>query len=63
MWVDEWRYNITIDGYHLKHHDVDGVFGFYQYEYESVLRLMPKHNEIFVLDFQIWMLCSTASCF
>ena len=27
--------------------DVDRMFGFHQYEYESVHRLTPKHSEIF----------------
>ena len=38
---NEWRYNVTCDLSKLQ--DVVWVFGFNQYEYESVLRLTPKH--------------------
>ena len=34
---------------------VNWVFGFHQYEYESVLRLTTKHSEIFVLMHTAWM--------
>ena len=36
MREDEWRHDITIASDHPKHHDVDWVFDFYHYEYESV---------------------------
>ena len=45
----EWRYHIIIAYDHPKHHDVDRMFDFNQYEYESVLRLIPNHSEVFVL--------------
>ena len=31
MWKDELRHNATIASDHLKHHDVDWVFGFHHY--------------------------------
>ena len=48
MWEDEWTHKITIASKQPKHQDVEWEFGFPQYEYESVLRLTPKHFEIFV---------------
>ena len=42
-------HNITIASDNLKHHDVDWVFGFNQYEYKSILRLTPECFEIFVM--------------
>ena len=48
-WENEWRHNITIVNNPLpKHHDVDWMFSFNQYEYKSVLKLTPKHGIIFV---------------
>ena len=35
---------------HPKPYDVYWVFGFHQYEYESVLWLTLRHSEIFYLD-------------
>ena len=48
---------------HPKHHDVDWVFGFYQYKYDSVLKLTPKHFEIFVLSLQVRMQRRSAANF
>ena len=48
MWEDEWIHNVNIANDHLKYHDVDRVFGFRLQKHESVLRLTPKHTEIFV---------------
>ena len=45
---DEWRHNITIASDHPKHHNVDWVIGFHQYEFETVFRLTTKHSENFV---------------
>ena len=63
MWVDEARYDVTIMNDHLKYLDVNWVFGFHQYEYEPVLRMTPKHSEIFVFELPGWMLSSTVCCF
>ena len=38
----EWRHNITITSDHSKYYDVDWIFGFHQYEYESDPRMTPK---------------------
>ena len=46
-----------------KHHNVDWVFGFHQYVYESVLQLTPKHTEILVLELAAWVQSSAACCF
>ena len=37
----EWRYYIIISSDPTKHHNVDKMFGFDQYEYESDLKLTP----------------------
>ena len=44
MWEDKWRYNVSIISDHSKHHDVDRVFSFYEYEFGLV------YSEIFVLE-------------
>ena len=43
---NEWSHNITITS---GHQDVDCMFGFHYYDYESVLSLALKQSEIFVL--------------
>ena len=43
MWKYEWRHNVTIASDHFKDHDMDWVFGFHQYQYNSALTLTPKH--------------------
>ena len=63
IWEDEWKHNVTTTSDHLKHHDVDLIFGVYQYEFEYVLRLIPKHFEIFVLVFPPGMPINTACRF
>ena len=42
MKEEEGRHNVTIGNDYPKHHDVDWVFGFSQYKYESDLRLTTK---------------------
>ena len=44
-----YRDNVTIASEHPKHQDVDQVFCSYQYKYEFIARLTPKHTEMFVL--------------
>ena len=56
MCEDDSRHNVTIASDLPKHHDVDWVFGFNPYEYESVLRLTSKHTETFVLELPPWIL-------
>ena len=63
MWEDEWMHNIAINCHLPKHHDLDRVFGIYQYKYGSILRLMPKHSEIFLLECPACVPSSMACCF
>ena len=42
MWEDIQRHNVTISSDHPKYHYMNWVFGFYQYEYESVDKIWNK---------------------
>ena len=50
---DEWKHNACITSDIPKHHDVNWLTGFHQYE--SILRLTHKHAEFFLLELLIWM--------
>ena len=52
-WENEWRHNVTIASGHLKHHDVDWMFGFHQNV--SVFTLKPKYCENFLMELPAWM--------
>ena len=55
MCEDEWRYNIAISNDLSKHHDVDWVFSFHQYQYflweQSKLMIVLSSPEIFLNHF------------
>ena len=53
VWEDGWRYDVTTVIDLPKHHD-----SFHQYE--SVLRLTPKHFEIFASQIPAWIETCTA---
>ena len=53
---DEWKHNVAIVSDHFEQDNVEWVFGFHQYEYESIHRLIPKYCAIFENDKQYIML-------
>ena len=60
---DEWRNNVTINSDRAKLHFVDWMFGFCQYEYEIIFKLILKCSEVFVLVLLVWILSSTVCHF